>query len=384
MLLLLLMHGGWPSEDQVQAQSATEYHVVQRGETLFRIAQRYGVSVQDLRRWNQLSTNQIRVGQRLRIRPPKAEETSAPDSGAFLVHVVQPGETLFRIAQRYGVRVQEIRSWNGLTDDRLRVGQQLRVRSPASIPTSEPGSPETGAERYHIVQPGETLYSIARRYGISPEQLQESNALSDPTLRPGQRLHIPAAETTRATPARSWQTYTVRPGDTLYRIAQQFGMSVEALRQANGLRSDSLRPGDILVVYRSESPAEPTSEPTPAAQSPPETLSVRPTAPPPAADWSHLYESGPATVYGVEMNGPTASGELYDPLKFTCAHPTLPFGTVLMVTNRWNQRSVFVKVNDRPPRNTPAGVILVLSPAAAREIQLLEGQQAPVEIRIVR
>ncbi|MCS7081840.1 MAG: LysM peptidoglycan-binding domain-containing protein [Bacteroidetes bacterium] len=388
LLALAILAAGTEGSVRLWAQARTEdpYHVVQPGETLYRISQRYGVSVQDLRRWNNLPSNRIRVGQRLRVRAPEAisagvTETPLEDRD-FVVHVVQRGETLYRIAQRYGVSVAELRRWNGLGDNSIRAGQRLRVRLAQHAST---GIASEAEGRFHVVQRGETLFEIARRYGLAPQRLQEANSLASPTVYPGQRLRIPPSLDAPSAPVRSWQTYVVQPGDKAAEIAQRFGMSLEALREANGLRSDSLRAGDILVVYRPEATQMTETRPvSPSLRASAETLAVQPTTPLPNADWGHVYQSGTATVYGVEISGPTASGELYDPLKFTCAHPSLPFGTVIMVTNRWNQRSVFVKVNDRPPKGTPPDVLLVLSPAAAREIQLAEGQRAAVEIRIVR
>lgn len=113
----------------------------------------------------------------------------------------------------------------------------------------------------HVVSPGENLYRIALRYGVTVEALANANGLNDPTrIRPGQVLRIPKAGTRTqstkkkaaakpAAPARTFSyRYTVSRGDTLYAIARRFGTTVEVLKRANGLGSDLIRPGQRLLI----------------------------------------------------------------------------------------------------------------------------------------
>lgn len=172
------------------------------------------------------------------------------------VHVVRPGETLFTIAQRYGVSVDEIVQVNHLANpNAIYVGQKLRIPRSGEAASSE-GEEAPGV---HIVQPGETLSSIAARYGVTVQALAEASGISvGDILRVGQKLTIPgraperegAAEAvTEAAPEPAPEVYVVQPGDTLAGIAERFGTSVATLARANNLSTSSLVfPGRRLIV----------------------------------------------------------------------------------------------------------------------------------------
>ncbi|MDM7324706.1 MAG: septal ring lytic transglycosylase RlpA family protein [Thermus sp.] len=146
------------------------------------------------------------------------------------------------------------------------------------------------------------------------------------------------------------QTHTVKKGETLYRIAKAHGMSVEELKRLNGLTSDLIYPGQVLRLSR-DKPAKGTS-------------------------W---VQEGLAVWYGPGFHGKrTASGEVYDMHALTAAHPTLPFGTRVRVTNLKNGRSVVVRINDRGPFG--GKYIIDLSHAAAKAIGALSATPVRVEV----
>jgi len=187
------------------------------------------------------------------------------------VHVVQRGENLFRIALRYGVTVDALAKANGLSDPRLiYAGQRLIV--PAGPAGSARGGATTRgdslASRVHVVQRGENLYRIALRYGTSFQALALANGIVNPDrIYAGQRLEIPglAALPSLPQPARpSGQTYVVRRGDTLSAIALRRGVSVWALVQANGIRNPSLIYAGQVLLIPGARPVWP-SQPAPAA-----------------------------------------------------------------------------------------------------------------------
>jgi LysM repeat protein len=176
---------------------ATTIHIVQRGETLYSIAQHYGVSVSAICAANSIANPRlIYAGQRLVIPVSGGTPASAPPSGASAgtTHVVQPGENLYRIALRYGTTIPALASANGISDPtQIRVGQTLVIPGSASGP-SMPGSPPPVAGQTHTVRPGETLSAIARRYGVSVWVLARANSLANPSLIvPGQVLVIPGS-----------------------------------------------------------------------------------------------------------------------------------------------------------------------------------------------
>lgn len=170
------------------------------------------------------------------------------------VHLVKRGEVLGRIARRYGVRVSDIENANPQLKRRmLRAGERITIPiGPGStaIARADDAAPPAGATaRTHVVKRGETLSHISRRYGISQAKLREWNGLNrDGDIRAGQRLRL-SARSGGAAPARvAARTHVVRRGDTLSELAQRYGVSVRAIREANGLRSDAIRAGTKLKI----------------------------------------------------------------------------------------------------------------------------------------
>lgn len=124
------------------------------------------------------------------VRPPSGG-TVAPSDRVVpgRTHRVQPGETLWSISRAYGVTVASIEEANGLDGTTIRPGQSLSIPAPAATSAARPP-----LERSHVVEAGETLWSIARRYGSSVERIREVNSLGARPIQPGQRLAIPAPE----------------------------------------------------------------------------------------------------------------------------------------------------------------------------------------------
>lgn len=159
----------------VQVADPETIYIVQRGDTLSAIARRYGVSVQALVTYNSLPSTTIYVGQRLLI--PGQPAPTYPTT-----YVVQRGDTLFRIAQRYDTTVAALMQVNNLRSETIYVGQRLTI--PVA---SDPNQPLI----YHTVARGETLSAIARRYTVSVAAIRASNGLTSDTIYVGQRLLIP-------------------------------------------------------------------------------------------------------------------------------------------------------------------------------------------------
>ncbi len=225
-------------------------HRVRRGESLWTIARKYGVSVSAIARANHLRRRSlIHPGQRLWIPVPGVsspaptaladpEPEPPPASGTYRV---RRGDSLWKIARRFGVSVADLKRWNHLKTNTLRPGQRLRVVPPDGTPSGERGRVT------YRVRSGDSLWKIARRYRVTVADLKRWNHLKSSTLRPGQVLKI-YLQRPGAHPSH-YITYRVRRGDTLEAIARRYGVRVQDLMEVNGIRNPRrLRAGQVLRV----------------------------------------------------------------------------------------------------------------------------------------
>ena len=228
------------------AQSPT-VHVVQRGETLYSIARRYGVSVSAICAANSIADpSLIYAGQRLVIPGTGGASAPAPSSGG--THVVQPGENLYRIALRYGTTIVALADANGISDPtQIRVGQTLVIPGGTGTPTAPPSPPPT-AGLTHTVQPGETLSAIARRYGVSVWVLARANSLANPSLIvPGQVLVIPGSSGPAPAPSGGGKRIVIDLSEQ-HLYAYQNGVLVYSFVVSTGQAGSRTRTGTFSIL----------------------------------------------------------------------------------------------------------------------------------------
>ncbi len=224
-------------------------YTVKSGDTLGRIASRYGVSTASLRMTNRIRGNMIRPGQRLRI--PGTGDAEAADT---VIHTVSSGETLSSIANRYGVTVTRLKRSNRLTSNTLHIGDKLEIPA-REQPRASSSGVRAPQSKIHVVRSGETLSEIAESYGIGLSKVRAANGLRSNNLRVGQRLVIPATakklggavdNASNASGSNDARMHTVRAGDTLSAIARRYGTSVAKLKAVNNLKNNNLRIGERL------------------------------------------------------------------------------------------------------------------------------------------
>ncbi|MFN3921388.1 MAG: N-acetylmuramoyl-L-alanine amidase, partial [Caldimicrobium sp.] len=168
------------------------------------IAKRYGVKEEDIIKWNSIKKGEKLLGKTLIIKIPSEDKSPArvqsqksevsPSHMEEIVHVVKKGETLKKIAQRYGVSEREIMQWNDLKSPNLKIGQKLIIKKPQA--ESDRKKPSLGRRKEIIykVNQGETLSQIANLFGVKEEDIIKANNLQNKTLKAGQRLIIPITE----------------------------------------------------------------------------------------------------------------------------------------------------------------------------------------------
>ena len=201
------------------------YYTVKSGDSLWSIANKYNTTVNELKSLNNLSSNILQVGQILVL------PSSTNDDNSGNTYTVKLGDSLWSIANKYNTTVNELKSLNNLSSDVLQIGQVL------SVPSNSVSVGNT-----YTVKSGDSLWSIANKYNTTVSNLKSLNNLSSDVLQIGQVLNVPSSSVSAG------NTYTVKSGDSLWNIANRYGISVAELKSLNNLSSDVLQIGQVLNV----------------------------------------------------------------------------------------------------------------------------------------
>lgn len=213
-------------------QNNNNTYIVQKGDTLYKIANQFNLSVQKLKDLNNLTNDNLQIGQILIINPKNNFETNT--------YIVQKGDTLYAIANKYNTDVNTIKELNNLTNNNLYIGQNLIVPL-----ISIPEEPPTEQVEYTIytVKKGDSLWAISQAYDITVDKLIELNNLTNLTLQIGDKLKVPLISNDTDS-----NIYIVQKGDTLWTIARKNNITVEELKELNNLTNNTLSIGQQLII----------------------------------------------------------------------------------------------------------------------------------------
>lgn len=209
-------------------------YIVQKGDSLYQIAKKYGTTADEIKKLNNLTNNNLSIGQVLKI--PETKSNSDKDIGIETnTYTVKKGDSLYQIAKKYNTTVDKLKKTNNLTSNTLNIGQVLTIPEA----TEEPGVGYT----YYTVQKGDSLYQIAKRYNTTIEKLKNINNLTSTLLSIGQQLKVP-------TTTENYTLYTVAKGDSLYQIAKKYNITVNDIKSLNNLTNNVLSIGQELKIPR--------------------------------------------------------------------------------------------------------------------------------------
>ena len=301
------------NEGNTKTVSKIKYHKVKRGDTLSEISNAYGVSMSDVKKWNKLRSNQVPFGKNLKIhttetvavvekKVSKPEPTIVKDSKQAIAsntknyteekivsykdvnkyHKVKRGESLGLIADKYDVSITEVKKWNKLRTNNINVGANLiivknervvtivkkeiksskintTIEEENQVASTENISGQVNPNDYYEVQEGDNLFTIARKFNVTLEELKEWNNLEDSNIQSGSKLALLKSQTTSekvitkketiAATKENVKHYLVKKGDSLFSIAKKYpGVSISDIKKWNDIQNESIKPGMKLKI----------------------------------------------------------------------------------------------------------------------------------------
>ena len=214
--------------------AGSDYHVVKKGDTLWSIARAYGLTVERLKSLNNLTSNNLTIGDSLIVKDSSGNSDNSSSADNNKYYTVKKGDSLYSIARSNNMTVDELKTLNNLTSNILSIGQRLIISSGSNVP-----------KNVYIVKQGDTLWSIANNFNVSVNDLKKINNKSNNSLSIGEQLIIPgnsSGENVNTT------IYTVKSGDNLYSIARRYNVTVNEIKSLNNLTSNLLSIGQKLSI----------------------------------------------------------------------------------------------------------------------------------------
>ena len=209
---------------------STNTYTVKNGDSLWKIANQFGITINQLKSANNLISDNLQIGQVLTI----PSSNSNPVTPGGNTYTVKNGDSLWKIANQFGITINQLKSANNLISDNLQIGQVLTIPSSNSNPVTPGGN-------IYTVKSGDSLWSIARKYDTTVDILKNLNNLSSNTLSIGQVLNVPSSTLGE-------NIYTVKSGDSLWKIANEYNTTVARLKELNNLSSNNLSVGQTLII----------------------------------------------------------------------------------------------------------------------------------------
>ncbi|EOB3525925.1 autolysin [Enterococcus faecalis] len=245
-------------------QSGTNtYYTIKSGDTLNKIAAQYGVSVANLRSWNGISGDLIFAGQKIIVKKGTSGNTGGSgnggsnnnQSGTNTYYTIKSGDTLNKISAQFGVSVANLQAWNNISGSLIFAGQKIIVKKGAnsgSTNTNKPTNNGGGATTSYTIKSGDTLNKISAQFGVSVANLRSWNGIKGDLIFAGQTIIVKkgasAGGNASSTNSASGKRHTVKSGDSLWGLSMQYGISIQKIKQLNGLSGDTIYIGQTLKV----------------------------------------------------------------------------------------------------------------------------------------
>ncbi len=214
--------------------AGSDYYVVKKGDTLWSIARAYGLTVERLKSLNNLTGNNLTIGDSLIVKDSNGNSYNSSSADNNKYYIVKKGDSLYSIARSNNMTVDKLKSLNNLTSNILSIGQKLIISSGSKV-----------SNNVYVVKKGDTLWSIANNFNVSVNDLKNANNKSNNSLSIGEQLIIPGKSTGENI---STTIYIVKSGDNLYSIARRYNVTVNEIKSLNNLTSNLLSIGQKLSI----------------------------------------------------------------------------------------------------------------------------------------
>ncbi|EAO7443076.1 1,4-beta-N-acetylmuramoylhydrolase [Listeria monocytogenes] len=282
--------GNAGNSSNTENTSNAKIYTVVKGDSLWRIANNHKVTIANLKAWNNLKSDFIYPGQKLKVsadstttntntsKPSTGTSTSNPSTGTSTnanakVYTVVKGDSLWRIANNNKVTIANLKAWNNLKSDFIYPGQKLKVSAGSTTTNTNTSKPSTNTNtskpntnnstststnaKVYTVAKGDSLWRIANNNKVTIANLKAWNNLKSDFIYPGQKLKVSAESTTNTNTAKpstnttnnsTVKTYTVKKGDSLWAISRQYKTTVDNIKAWNKLTSNMIHVGQKLTI----------------------------------------------------------------------------------------------------------------------------------------
>ncbi|EGO2584070.1 LysM peptidoglycan-binding domain-containing protein [Enterococcus faecalis] len=247
---------------------------VKAGDSVWGICEKYGLSVSKFVQWNKIKNNTIHPGQVMHLQEPKPASKPTPKTSPTTntTYTVKAGDSVWLIANMHGISMNDLVNWNKIKNNTIHTGQKLTVKQPVSSGKPMTKVPASTNPVTHKVSYGESLWLISSKYGVTVDELRKQNGIKGDLIHPGQVLVVKKGTTTsHSTPAgKSGTSYTVKAGDSVWLIANRYGVSMDDLVKWNKIKNYTIHPGQVLTIQTIVStPAKPAITTIPKVEAKP-------------------------------------------------------------------------------------------------------------------
>ncbi|HFO0432340.1 muramidase family protein [Enterococcus faecium] len=264
--------------------SGTKY-TVKAGDSVWSVSNKYGITMAQLIQWNNIQNNFIYPGQQLTVSNSGSTNSASSNTGSSAntnnsssantgssssqgTYTVKAGESVWSVANKNGITMNQLIEWNNIKNNFIYPGQQLIVKGGNSTNTNtgsttsaaKPNTPNTSAttstsssgNTMYTVKAGESVWSVANKHHITMDQLIEWNNIKNNFIYPGQQVIVKkgSSQTTNQQSPAGSKTYTVKSGESVWGVADSHGITMAQLIEWNNIKNNFIYPGQTLIVAK--------------------------------------------------------------------------------------------------------------------------------------